>query len=354
MIRLMLDELGRPGQGIELHHVNLHLSENSADVGHWRLKKIVPLFAACFKALLLRWQHGPMALYYVPAPGKRGALYRDWLVMLLCRPFFNQLILHWHAVGLGHWIDTVATKTERAITHRLLDKADLSIVLAPEVANDVETFHPRRVAIVQNSLTEIGVLPPTKQRRTNGRFEILYLGLCSEEKGFFDTVEALALLHARTPGVYHLTLAGPFDSEASWQRFRERTKDLGNAIHHVGFADAEAKRALLTESDVLCFPTYYQHEGQPLVLIEALAHDIPIVTTKWRGIPAMLPLNHVWFVEPRHPDQIADAIMQARKAGEPGGVLREHYLLNFTPAQHITALNSALRTLETPASDSAE
>ena len=35
------------------------------------------------------------------APGKRAALYRDWVVMVLCRPFFRQVIHHWHAVGLG-------------------------------------------------------------------------------------------------------------------------------------------------------------------------------------------------------------------------------------------------------------
>ena len=37
--------------------------------------------------------------YYVPAPGKRVALYRDWLVMFICRPFFSGVILHWHAVA---------------------------------------------------------------------------------------------------------------------------------------------------------------------------------------------------------------------------------------------------------------
>jgi len=62
----------------------------------------------------------------------------------------------------------------------------------------------------------------------------------------------------------------------------------------------------------------------------------------------MLPRKHVWFVEPGRPEQIAGAILQAREAGEPNGVLREHYLLNFTPAQHLTALKAALCTLETP------
>ena len=347
MIRLLLEELGRPGQGFELYHVNLHLSQTSADVGRWQLGKIVPLLGACFKVLYTRWRHGPMALYYVPAPAKRGALYRDWVVMLLCRPFFSQLILHWHAVGLGQWLETSATTLERRISRRLLGKADLSIVLAPELAADVEKLWPQRIAIVQNSLAETGVLPPPRHRGEARRYEILYIGLCCPEKGFFDTLEAVALLHAHNPGAFRLTVAGAFDCAQSEKRFRDRAEELTTAVRFAGFIDGEAKHALFTESDLFCFPTYSRYEGQPLTLIEALAHDLAIVTTKWRAIPAMLPRKYVWFVEPGRPEQIAEAISQARQAGEPNGVLREHYLVNFTPAQHIATLKGALRLLET-------
>jgi glycosyltransferase involved in cell wall biosynthesis len=287
-----------------------------------------------------------MALYYVPAPAKRGALYRDWIVMALCRPFFPQLILHWHAAGLGQWLETSATKLERRVTKRLLGKADLALVLAPELAGDIAPLSPKRIAIVQNALTESGVLPTARQRANAARYEILYIGLCSAEKGFFDTLEAVALLHSRAPGSFRLTIAGGFDSAESEARFRKRANDLTAAVRHVGFVDAEAKRALFNESDLFCFPTYYPHEGQPLVLIEALAHDLPIVTTKWRAIPGMLPRKYVWFVDPGRPDQIATAISQARQAGDAKGILREHYLLNFTPAQHLDALKKALFPLE--------
>ena len=353
MVRLLLEELGRPGQGFELHHVNLRLSETSSDVGRWQFRKVFPLLAACGKALYLRWRHGPMVFYYVPSPAKRSALYRDWVIMMLCRPFFNQLVLHWHAVGLGQWVETSATSLERSITRSLLGKAELSIVLAPELTADVETFWPKHVAIVQNSMPETGVLPPPRRRTASERYEVLFIGLCSAEKGIFDTLEAVALLHAHNPGAYRLTIAGAFDDAATERRFKARADELTATVRYIGFADGEAKKKLFTESDVFCFPTYYQHEGQPLVLIEALAHDIPIVTTKWRAIPAMLPRKHVWFVEPSRPEQIAEAIFQARRAGEAKGVLREHYLLNFTPAQHVTALKKALRSLETAPPSSA-
>ena len=68
--------------------------------------------------------------YYVPAPGKRVALYRDWLVMLLCRPFFKNVILHWHAAGLGKWLETETTIASRAATWRSFRPVNLSLVLS--------------------------------------------------------------------------------------------------------------------------------------------------------------------------------------------------------------------------------
>ena len=42
------------------------------------------------------------------------------------------------------------------------------------------------------------------------------------------------------------------------------------------------KAALLRESDFLCFPTYYEAEGQPVNVIEALAFGLPPIVTRWR------------------------------------------------------------------------
>ena len=50
-------------------------------------------------------------------------LYRDWLVMVCCRPFFRHLIFHWHAVGLGEWLDHQARPFERRLSHALLERA---------------------------------------------------------------------------------------------------------------------------------------------------------------------------------------------------------------------------------------
>ena len=87
MVRTLVEAL--PAHGVAVHHVNLRLSRDAADIGRWRPAKLWATLAGAFQAIAARFRHGCDTLYYVPAPGKRGALYRDWLVMLLCRTFFK-------------------------------------------------------------------------------------------------------------------------------------------------------------------------------------------------------------------------------------------------------------------------
>ncbi|MDB6167538.1 MAG: glycosyl transferase group 1 [Verrucomicrobia bacterium] len=345
MVQAMVEGL-RGDREIEILHVNPQLSRDAADIGRWRPGKFVRLLAACGQALRLRLRHGPCFFYYVPAPGKRGALYRDWTVILLCRPFFRGLVLHWHAVGLGTWLQTSATAPERWITRWLLGRAELSLVLDAELAADAKLLAPRRIEVVPNGVGDPLPFAPPSAPRPAGRCEVRFIGLGSREKGLLDTLAAVEIQQAREPGSVHLVVAGSFASAPDERAFRERISRLDRGlVEHAGVVDENGKRALFSSADLFCFPTRYPHEGQPLSLIEAMAHDVPIVTTRWRAIPNMLPADFVWYVDADQPGQIAEIISARRRTGAPHGLLRAHYLAHFTLERHLAALRSALRSL---------
>ena len=129
--------------GIDCYHVNARLSQKLEDIGDLRIGKFILLIGYCAQAIWCRLRYGVANFYYIPAPGKRSALYRDWMVMLLCRPFFKRIILHWHAAGLAKWLETVVQMRSRSLTYHFMKQVDLSIVLSrPENDPSINSLPP--------------------------------------------------------------------------------------------------------------------------------------------------------------------------------------------------------------------
>jgi glycosyltransferase involved in cell wall biosynthesis len=391
-VKLMLDHFGgdrRKGKsrtgggspngfGIECYHVNARYSKTLEDIGEFQGSKPFLILFYCLQAIWCRFRYGVDNFYYVPAPGKSVALYRDWLVMLLCRPFFKKIILHWHAAGLAKWLETAVSIRTRSYTYQRMKNADLSIVLSEFNRRDAEKLTARRIAVVNGGIPdpcpqfEQEILPRRRARRArlaqilsgettpaNGNqatVNVLFIATCSREKGLFDAVKGVALANEKlaaekSPLRFRLTLIGSFASGTEEKELHEliRRHELQADVACLGFVSAERKAQALADADLFCFPTYYRAENQPANLIEAMAFGLPMVTTRWRSIPGMLPQagNYPGLVDPKSPEQIADALMRLTTA-DLTGALREIFLQRFTLEQHLVAMAGALHDVETP------
>lgn len=349
MVQAMVS--GLPALGIQVHHVNLRLSRDGGDVGRWRLGKTIATVRFAFRAVAAQYRQGCDTLYYVPAPpAKRGALYRDWVLMALCRPFFRRLVLHWHAAGLGEWLQTSATAFERYVTRRLLGRADLAIVVADALRPDATLLDAKHVAIVPNGIPDPGVLaaaPP------EGPIQLLFLGLCSEEKGLFAAAEAVleANRHARAPRAkpsFILTAAGSFDGFSSASRFSDLREQHPECLHHAGVVGTDEKRRLFEAVHALCLPTRYAAEAMPLVALEALAHDRTIVATRWRALSEIVTPDTGILVAPGNRAELVEALLKLRRGRPAAGVCRARYLELYTLDRHLNRLAAALRDSATP------
>ena len=384
MVKLMLDRLGgdarlrpstfdlRPSTEIACYHVNCRYSDDLEDIGSFRVEKGWLVLRYCFEAVWCRFRHGVRAFYYVPAPGKRAALYRDWIVMLLCRPFFRDFIHHWHAVGLGDWLRREGTWFERRVTHWLLGEPALGIALAIPSMRDALWFRTTRVELVPNGIPDPcpdfdSTVLPRRQARVAARrtllagdavteadaaiFRVLYLAHCTREKGIFDTLDGVALANAqlaaaRSPLRLRLTVAGLFPRDDEEVDFRTRVAqpDLAGAVVYAGFVSGAVKETLLRESDCLCFPTYYHAESFGLVIVEAMAAGMAVLTTRWRAIPEVLPADYPGFVAARSPDEIAN-VLQRLFTDDHAELLRAHFLANYSEDRHVDTLRAALAQL---------
>lgn len=345
MVQLLLDELPKAAPEIEIHHVNLALSRTGTDIGRWQPGKLLAARRALRSAHAAIRQSGCDTLYYVPAPGKRIALWRDIMLLSSLRPQVQHLVLHWHASGLGQWLETQAMGWERRAAQRALGGADLSITLAPSLQADTEILRPKGTAIVPNGIRDPFARNEMATRTAKSREaarQILFLGAGSMAKGLFRTIEALAHL----PENYALTFAGGFADQNSARNFASAKARFGRRLHHAGFVGEAERRALLGNCDVLAFPTTYEHEAFPLVLVEALAADLPIVTTRWRAIPELLPPDFDGFVDPADPTHVAGQIIR-QAATPPAGTHRAYFKKHYSAAKFGHGMSEALRSLPT-------
>src|ERR1019366_758744 len=199
--------------GIECYHVNARFSKTLEDIGEFQIGKILLILFYCAQAVWCRLRYGVDNFFYIPAPGKPVALYRDWLVMLVCRPFFKRMIFNWRAAGLAKWLETAVSIHTRSFTYNRMKNADVSIILSDFSRNDAEKLMARRIVTVAGGIPdrcpqfETDILPQRRARIAARKkilageisaandsaktVNVLYLALVSREKGAFDAVEAI-------------------------------------------------------------------------------------------------------------------------------------------------------------------
>ncbi len=365
MVQFLVDGLSDGTRGVSIFHINARFSSGAQDIGSLRWGKLYPLVGYVWSAWKARFAGGYSIFYYVPAPAKRSALYRDWLVMGLCRWAFPHLILHWHAVGLGRWVSQEARPWERWLTRRALGGAAMSISLSQLTSADAAVLRPRKQTVVANGILDPvpdyanGLAAVRQQRREaiqnaldrkggeSLEVSVLFLALCSRDKGVFDALETIQsanrMLHQRDcPVRFRLVVAGEF------VKLGDRTEfDRLNCLHPVatihGFLDGPGKETVFRAADIFLFPTFYANEGQPLNLVEAMAWGLPIVTTRWRAIPELLPEGYPAITAPR--DVEGMAVLMVRLFDQNlSQILRRRFEEKFTVNRHLDAMAAALRT----------
>jgi len=153
----------------------------------------------------------------------------------------------------------------------LLDISDIYLCPSQAVADDLAElpgFNAARVRVIPYGTS--GVL--TLQTRPEpGR--VLFVGSGLVRKGLPYLAEAASILKVQRPEV-KIFVAGDVSSSV---RQRPETRDL----NFLGHLNREAMAREFARADVFCLPSIT--EGSATAIYEALAHGLPIVTTRATG-----------------------------------------------------------------------
>jgi glycosyltransferase involved in cell wall biosynthesis len=379
MVQLLVDGLHETGQvdlttapidaagaAIGYVHINPQLSTDLGDIGRWRPGKILSVFKFVFAALRARFRYGLDTFYFVPAPPKREALYRDWAVLLLCRPLFRKLVLHWHCIGQREFFAKKLTAPERWLGHLCYDRATVSVALSKYSEEEANMFRPKKSVVVPNGIPDPcpefdAVVWPMRQKRAEilaaaarplqpQYYEVLFMAGRMTPKGLFDAIEAVnrANRNADRSGSslrYRLTAAGRFEDEER-ARFDAANATLAQGSNcppyvYGGWVDEAKKRELYRAADCFIFPTTYPSESFGLVLAEAMAFGCAVITTRWQAVPEVLPPGDPNIVEPHDIAAMAAALLRCAVA-PASRELRDYFVRHFTRERFVRDMVRAL------------
>lgn len=111
---------------------------------------------------------------------------------------------------------------------------------------------------------------------------IIYLGRIKSTKGIKELLDAIK----ETPEVHLLLIGGGID----YQKYLDYAKKINlKNFTFLGQIYGKKKLEYLSSADALILPSHT--EGAPVVIMEAIAKNLPVIATKVGGIPKMIRDN---------------------------------------------------------------
>jgi glycosyltransferase involved in cell wall biosynthesis len=245
-----------------LHHVHVHHANVSADVAM-------------------------LACRYANRSGAEPQW--TWSITLHGPPEFLDADAHKLAAKVAD-ADAVVCISDfaRSQVAALVDPAALAKVHTVRCGVDLTAFQPGAVA------------------REHGA-EILCVAAMSRRKGHVVLLDALPSVLEAVPGA-RLTLVGDGPERPFLER-RAAELGVGDAVRFAGALAHDRTRGLYAETDVFCLPSFA--EGVPVVLMEAMAMEIPVAATNIMGVPELVDDGvSGLLVPPARPDELASALVQ--------------------------------------------
>lgn len=299
-----------------------------SEIGKFQCKKYLLFLGYWFRLFYLLFSYRPDAAYFVPCVSGTTFL-RDCAYVLLLRLFQVRTILHLHAKG-------IADGMNHPLYRRLYSwffKNAWVVALSPGLYRDVSGFvSENRVRYLPNGtdFDEVNIIKPTR----SGQVQFLFLSNLVVTKGPMTLLEACRILKDRGLDFSTVFVGNP-TKEIDSDLFNAQIQELGleDRVTYLGPKYGTEKFEILASSHVMVFPTF--KDCFPLVLLEAMAFALPVISTFEGAIPEIVDEGKTGLlVKDRDPEALAAAmerfIRQPELVEEYGQRGKTKFLANYT------------------------
>lgn len=214
------------------------------------------------------------------------SILREGLFLLVMRVMRARNVL----VSFHGWDESVAERISRNALFQWLFKAvyqyaDSTLVLAVPFREKLLGwgFDTDRVGIFTTMFDGEQFQGLIHDKNTSAE-NLIFMARFVREKGVYELLEAFHRLVPSRP-LISLVMAGAGPEEKDMQRWVSE-RGLQGRVEFPGFLRDKEKFSALLDADVFVLPTY--GEGCPVVLLEAMASGLPVITTSVGGIPQVV------------------------------------------------------------------
>jgi glycosyltransferase involved in cell wall biosynthesis len=178
-----------------------------------------------------------------------------------------------------------------------MELADLVLAPSKFVADSIREYHPKKHIALAPYGVDVADWPCRTQQTSQEIMTFVYAGQCSVRKGIpllLRAWQAAGLKQAR------LQLIG------KWQLAEEKKRELPSRCIWTGPVGAEVLSKVYRRADVFVLPSNF--EGFALVVGEALASGLPVLTTQGRGADEIINEANGRTVPPENLDALVEEL----------------------------------------------
>lgn len=273
--------------GIEVKTLQMAYSTGMDEVGRFAFRKILHLFSLVRKTRKILKENPRTTLFYPPGSASWIPFLRDVVFLALTRKHAAATVFIFHAGGLAAFV--TQSPLRRGLGRLAYGKPDLAFEVALEEVPPREAFQARSWQWCPCAMDVQPMSRPVRER--GSKLKVLFVGSLQEGKGILEIVKtATWLKKLGQDSDFEFLVVGKWYSDSFKSQTEQMVKEqsLEEVVKFPGEVTGDEKWDLYERADIFFFPSHYGSEASPIVLMEALGAGLPIITTRWRGIPKML------------------------------------------------------------------
>ncbi len=343
MIQLLLDGAYRD---IELVHIRMCFSKELKSAGKFKFAKLWELFRVIAAIYWARISKRPEVLYYPPSGPSFMPVVRDIVILGMTRWLFSATVLHLHAGGIAEYSRKM-NPVSRWFFRFAFANPDLVIRPASRAPQDGKGLCCKREVVIANGIPDAAGESIQRAAISGVPVRILLVALLREDKGVLVAINAVQQLLLAGMDV-ELACIGEWDSPDFQARAESMIEPkLRPRFKFPGVQTGDDKWEYYRNADIFLFPSFFHSETFGLVLVEAMCFSLPMVATRWSGIPEVVEESSCAILcEPRDVASCRDALAQLVSnpslRDRMGRNARERFLRYFTIEAHRKAMEGVL------------